>query len=96
MAIRKKIREINSRANEGIKKKIKNAKEDPRQIALVVVEVFLILLLIISMLFLFDPKLSFPDADNVPWELKLVLFLVALGLVFKLYSYTKDFRVKGT
>ena len=92
----KKLREIKSRANAGIKKKIKNAKEDNRHLALVLLELLLVALLLLSLLFLFDPSLSFPDAEKIPWELKLVLFVAALAIVFKLYCYTKDFRVKGT
>lgn len=92
----KKLREINARANEGIKKKIRNAKEDPRHVALVVIELFIVMLLIISLLFVFDPSLSFPEAAKLSWEAKFFLFVVALAVAFKLYSYTKDFRVKGT
>lgn len=89
----KKIREINSAANEGIKKKIKNAKEDPRHLALVLVELFLVVLIVISLLFIFDPNLSFPESDRIPWAVKLLLFVFAMLLVLKLYDYTKDFRV---
>ncbi len=89
----KKVKEINARANEGIKQKIKNAKEDPRHLALVLVELFLITLLLLSLLFFFDPDLSFPDAKFLPWELKLLLFLITIGIIYKLYLYTKDFRV---
>ena len=94
LMVLKKIREINARANEGIKKKIKNAKEDRRHLALVLLELFLVILILLSLLFLFDPAISFPDSEKIPWQLKLVLFVAAIALVFKLYSYTKEFRVK--
>ncbi|MBI4044681.1 MAG: hypothetical protein HY392_03155 [Candidatus Diapherotrites archaeon] len=88
----KKIREITRRANEGIKEKVRQAKDDKRHIALIVVELVLIALILVSLLFLFDPDLSFSDAGKLPWPLKLFLFLCALAIVVKLYSYTSDFR----
>ncbi len=89
-----KVKDINRRANEGIRKKIRNAKEDPRHLGLVFAEFFLIVLILLSLFFLFDPNLAFPDSELIPWPLKLVMFLLAIGLVYKIYSYTKDFRKK--
>lgn len=91
----KQIKEITSQANEGIKEKIVQAKEDKRHVALVIVELVLVAIILVSLLFLFDPNLSFPEADRLPWPLKLFLFLCAFGLVVKLYSYTSDFRSKA-
>lgn len=88
----KKIREINRQANEGIKEKVRQAKDDKRHVGLVVVELVLIALILVSVLFLLDPSLSFPGAEKLSWPLKLFLFFCALGIVVKLYSYTSDFR----
>lgn len=87
-----KIREITKQANEGIKEKIAQAKGDKRHVALVAVELVLIAFILVSVLFFFDPDLSFPGAEKLPWPLKLFLFLCALAIVVKLYSYTSDFR----
>ncbi|MDO8633997.1 MAG: hypothetical protein Q7K34_01760 [archaeon] len=87
-----KIREITRRANEGIKEKVRQARKDKRHVGLVVVELVLTAFILVSVLFLFDPSLSFPGAEKLPWQLKLFLFLCALAIVVKLYSYTSDFR----
>ena len=87
-----KLKKINRLANEGIKKKVKRAREDKRHIALVLVELFLVFVLVLSLLFLFDPNLSFPDSDKIPWPVKMLVFLVTVLIAFKLYSYTKEFR----
>ena len=88
----KKICEITARANEGLKEKVRQATGDKRHVGLVVVELVLIALILVSVLFFFDPDLSFPGAEKLPWPLKLFLFLCALVIVVKLYSYTSDFR----
>lgn len=90
----KKLKKINRLAIEGIKEKYKMAKEDKRHIALVAVELLLILMLVMSLVFLFDPAHSFPGSEKIPWPLKLLLFFGGTAIAFKLYSYTKDFRFK--
>ena len=90
----KKIKSINRLANEGIRQKVKQAREDKRHIELIIVELFLISMLVLSLLFLFDPNLSFPESnlDSVPWPLKMLIFLGGVAIAFKLYTYTKEFR----
>ena len=89
-----KIKELNRLANEGIKEHVANAREDKRHIALVVLELFLVLMLVLSIFFAFDPDVNFPGSEKVPWSVKLLLFLGGAALVVKLYSYTKDFRIE--
>jgi len=88
----KKIKEINEKANAGIKQNIKNAKEDPRLLALVVLEMLLITLIVLALLFILDPNISFPEAENIPWPVKLLLFVATVILVIWVYNYTSEFR----
>ncbi len=90
----KKIKQINNLANEGIKQKYKEAKEDNRHFALIALELVLVFALVASLVFLFDPTLNFPDAQNISWPIKLALFIAAAIIVVKLYDYTKDFRIE--
>ena len=85
-------KEATKLAKEGIKIKVKEAKEDPRFIALIVVDVLLILLVIMALFFLFDPNLALELDNPLPWELKLVLFIVSVFLAFWIYNYTKQYR----
>lgn len=82
-------------ADDGVKEKFQMAKDDTRHFALIIVELFLVLLIVLSLFFLFDPQISFPQAEFVPLPIKLVLFFGAVALALKLYSYTKDFRVSS-
>jgi len=86
------LKEINHKVNEGIKQKIRKAREDPREIALVLIELLLTIAIILSLMFLFDPQLSFPDAKNIPDIVKFLLIAIAMYLVYRIYAYTKDFR----
>ena len=90
-----RIKELNRLANEGIKEKVQSAREDKRHLALVVVELFLVLMLVISIFFAFDPDVNFPGSEKVSWPVKLLLFAGGVALALKLYSYTKDFRVEN-
>ena len=87
-----KLRELNRLANEGIKEHLKNAREDKRHLALVVLELFLVIMLVLSIFFAFDPNVNFPGSEKVSWPVKLLLFFGGTALVLKLYSYTKNFR----
>ena len=93
----KKVSELNKKgtqlAKEGIKTKIKEAKQDPRFIALIIVDVLLIMLIIMALFFLFDPNLALEIDNPIPWELKLVLFISSVLLAFWIYHYTKQYRV---
>ncbi len=86
------LKEINHKVNEGIKQKFRNAKKDPREIALVLIELLLTIAIILSLIFLFDPQLSFPDAQKIPDLVKFLLIAIAMYLVYRIYAYTKDFR----
>jgi len=87
-----KLKELNQKVNEGLKQKFRKAREDPREIALVLIELLLIVAIILSMIFLFDPQLSFPEAAKIPDIAKFLLIAVAMYIVYRIYSYTKDFR----
>jgi len=87
-----KIRELNNKVNEGIRHKLRKAKEDPREIALVIVELLLTIAIILSLIFLFDPQLSFPDAQKIPDLAKFFLIAIAMYLIYRIYAYTKEFR----
>ena len=87
-----KLKDLNNRVNEGIRQKFRNAKQDPREIALVVIELLLTTAIILSLIFLFDPQLSFPDAQKIPDLVKVLLIVIAMYLVYRIYAYTKDFR----
>ncbi len=94
----KRVRELNKQATElakeGVKIKIKEAKEDPRFIALILVDVLLIVLIIMALFFLFDPNLALEIDNPIPWEIKLILFLASGFLAFWLYHYTKQYRIE--
>lgn len=90
-----KLKKINQLANEGIRQKFSQAKEDKRHFALIMVELLLLCMIVVSLVFLFDPALAFPQAQFIPWPLKLLLFVGAVLLCLKLYDYTKEFRVTG-
>jgi len=87
-----KLKDLNNRVNEGIRQKFRNAKQDPRAIALVVIELLLTTAIILSLIFLFDPQRSFPDAQKIPDLVKVLLIVIAMYLVYRIYAYTKDFR----
>jgi hypothetical protein len=87
-----KLKELNQKVNEGLKHKFRKAKEDPREIALVLIELLLTIAVILSLIFLFDPQISFPEATKIPDLVKFLLIAVAMYLVYRIYSYTKDFR----
>lgn len=90
-----RIKELNRLANEGIKEKVHSVRKDKRHLALIVVELFLVMMLVISIFFAFDPDVNFPGSEKVSWPVKLLLFFCGVALVLKLYSYTKDFRVEN-
>lgn len=89
-------REINRAATNIIKEtakaKIKKAREDPKVIALIIIDVLLIFMIIIALFLWFDPYLYFPDAELIPDELKLVLLLFTIFLAFWIYRYTEWYR----
>lgn len=87
-----KVKQIGRLADEGIKNRVKRVRDDKRHVVLVVIELVLVFGLVVSLVFLFDPSLSFPQAQDIPWYLKFFLFLIGVFLVFKVYSYTRDFR----
>src|SRR3989344_9243934 len=87
-----KLRKLNKEANEGIRENLRNAKGDPRIVALVVLELILVTFLLMALLFLFDPGVSFPAAVSISWPVKLFLFLLTVIAVVWLYHYTSVFR----
>ena len=103
-ALRKADKKYYAEAKEGLKIKVNQYRSDPKLIALVAIEVILIFLLILSIVFLFDPNLEFSEflpfiqdsgfdlSSTIPWELKLALFIVTVYVVWKLYSYTGWYR----
>ncbi|MCX8158523.1 MAG: hypothetical protein N3D73_02535 [Candidatus Diapherotrites archaeon] len=101
--IRYKDKELYEIAKRGIKKGLSKYSKDRLLFVLVVVDVILIVMIILALIFLFDPNEDFFDmlaektgikfdSYAIPWELKLALFLLTIFLTWKLYSYTEWYR----
>src|SRR3989344_8722742 len=89
------LKELNQKVNDGIRHKIRKASSDPREIALVLIELLLTISIVLSLIFILDPQLSFPEAVKIPDILKFFLIAAAMFIVYRIYGYTNDFRVAG-
>lgn len=89
MSIRKKIKEKLQKTKHGkiAVEKLSAAKKEPRIPALLIVEFFLSLVLVLATIVYLDPKYNL-----VPWPYNIFLFLIILGIVVYLYGFSKPFR----
>ncbi len=89
MSLRKKLKEEleKNRVGKIAIEKLSAAKKEPRIPALLIVEFFLSMILVLATIIYLDPK-----TNLVPWPLNVVLFLIILGIVVYLYGFSKPFR----
>jgi len=86
MGLRKKLREKleKNRVGKTAIEKLGTAKKEPRIPALLVVEFFLSMILVLATVIYLDPK-----TNLVPWPYNVIAFLVILGIVVYLYGFSK-------
>lgn len=91
-----KARELDRKLSDEAKKNIRErAKEyfaDPRLFALIVAEVLLVIMILFSILYLFDSDVEFTLLAPVPQEIKLIVFAAGILLAARIYSKTEEYR----
>jgi uncharacterized membrane protein YbhN (UPF0104 family) len=75
-----------------IREKIRAARKDRRLIALLAIEFILAMVLVGSLLIYLNPDVNLPPALNASIELRIFLFILLVGAVLYLYSFTRDYR----
>lgn len=69
------------------KEKLHVAKTEPRVPALLVMEFFLVMVLVLATFIYLDPEYNI-----LPWPFNVLVFLAVLAIVAYLYHYSKPFR----
>jgi hypothetical protein len=92
------VRRINSQATDIVKKEFKErifeAKEDRRIIALFCLEFLLVMFIVVSLVFLFDPELAFPAVSALPDYGKWLILIVSILSIFAIYNYLAVLRAE--
>lgn len=84
--------------NEMVKRKDKfkfgflEAKADRRIFAMLFVEFIISIAIALSIYFYLDPEVKVEELKNVPFYLKLIAFIVLMGLLAIVFHKTKEFR----
>lgn len=105
LGLRKKLKEKLFHAKERIKKnkigkvaveKLGTAKKEPRIPALLIMEFFLSMVLVLATIVYLDPGMRLMLEQkyhfSVVWPYNILIFLVILGIVIYLYGFSKAFR----
>ncbi|MDO8428450.1 MAG: hypothetical protein Q7S92_04525 [Candidatus Diapherotrites archaeon] len=83
---------------DAVQQKLKNAKNDPRVLALIIIEIVFAFFIAYAIAAYLDPELTFINWENYgivqpySYALNVGIFIVILAVFLKLYQYTASFR----